>query len=141
MGHVFVSYSPADLAYVEPLVIHIVDNARISTWWSDYERVREDDRDRRMHADIATCFAVVVVMTPDSETSNVVNRTIDVAEGGDKLIFPLLLRGNPFPRLAKLKFEDVTDGRMPSQRFLRRLRDSFGLPPKPWELRYWRMRG
>jgi hypothetical protein len=63
-------------------------------------------------------------MTPDADESDWVTREIDQAEHRCKPIFPLLLKGNRFFRLANLQFEDVTGGRLPSDRYLARLRQA-----------------
>jgi hypothetical protein len=68
---------------------------------------------------IDTCAAFIVIMSPDAEQSSWVNREIGQAEANAKPIYPLLLGGDVFFRLNDLQFETVTDGRMPSEAFVR----------------------
>jgi hypothetical protein len=71
---------------------------------------------------ILDSMTFVVVMTPDSEESEWVEREIMLALDKGKQIFPLLLRGKNFPLLITIQYVDVTDGRMPPQDFYDQLR-------------------
>jgi hypothetical protein len=79
---------------------------------------------------IRASAAFVIVMTPESEESEWVEREILLAQREGKPIFPLLLRGQENPLLITTQYVDVTDGQMPSESFYRRLRrEGTGLPP------------
>jgi hypothetical protein len=128
-GHVFISYRHAepDTAYVEKLATFL-GTAGIVVWF-DREIVSGDRWHALIEQQINTAVAVVVVMSPQASESRWVNREISQAELADKPIFPLLLAGKRFFRLADLHYDDVTEGRMPSARVLARLRDL--LPGQP----------
>jgi len=111
-GHVFLSYSHSgDSAYAESLANHLTQSG-IPVWF-DKEIVVGDRWERVIKDQIDNCIALIVVMTPDAEASMWVSREINYAEAKKKLVFPLLLRGDPFFRLSNIQYENVTDGRMP----------------------------
>ena len=122
---VFLSYSRADEQYANELVDHLrehgidvwIDNA--VDYGSRWARVIKDN--------LQGAAGLMVIMSPDSEDSVWVEREIDEAEMQGKPIFPLLLRGRRFFRLADLQYEDVADGKLPSEEFVQRLRDAIDL--------------
>jgi formylglycine-generating enzyme required for sulfatase activity len=118
-GHVFVSYSRKDQAYARKLANELR--------WRDFEVWMDDRIDygdrwwRTIVQAIRTCAAFVVVMTPDSERSEWVEREVMLALDEEKPIFPLLLRGEKNPLIGNRHYADVTDGQMPPQDFYDRL--------------------
>ena len=71
---------------------------------------------------IETCGAVVVVMSPDSEQSQWVQKEILIAQRDHKPIFPILLEGREFGVLIDLQYQDARDqGQMPDAGFYERL--------------------
>jgi len=127
-GHVFISYRhDDDVLYVRRLTDYLT-NEGVSVW-SDREIVTGDRWDHVIRSKIDTCAALVVVMTPQAESSDWVAREIDQAELMNKPIFPLLLDGQRFFRLSNLHYDDVTDARMPSPSFVTRLRAISGGEP------------
>jgi hypothetical protein len=120
-GHVFISYSRTDRAYVGRLAAHLTDE-EIPVWY-DYEMAAGDRFATVIQHQIDMCAAFIVVLTPASITSEWVDREIQYAEGEGKPVLPLLLE--PCKRhilLAGLNHEDVTGGLLPSAGFLTKLR-------------------
>jgi len=118
-NHVFISYSRKDQDYVHKLEDELrkrgfdswVD-ARIGSgerWW------------RTIVQQIRSCAAFVVVMTPDSEQSDWVEKEVMLALEEGKPVFPLLLRGRRFPILVDRQYVTVSGGRLPPRRFYERL--------------------
>jgi hypothetical protein len=118
-GPVFISYCrEADADYVERLAAYLV-GAGVAVWherpgvtgppWSEIEQ------------HIAGCAAFIVVMTGAARKSAVVNREVDHAELLRRPVFPLLLAGERFFRLAHVRHDNVVGGRMPSADFVDRL--------------------
>jgi hypothetical protein len=70
-------------------------------------------------------------MTSSAENSRWVNLELLRAEELSKPIFPLLLEGRPFFRLADLQYEDVTNGRMPDPEFVERVRRTADVREEP----------
>jgi TIR domain/Bacterial PH domain len=126
-GHVFVSYSRADRAYVEALAAHL-DAAGVSCWY-DHRIVVGDRFDQVIAEQIDTCVAFVVVMTPASYASNWVANEIKYAQDHGKRIVPLLLAGEPFISLTSLDYEDVRGGSMLGPAGVAALRALLGSPP------------
>jgi hypothetical protein len=128
-GHVFVSYSRTDAAYVELLGRHLrgsgvdvwVDsNIDYGTRWELEIRTRID-----------TCSALIVVMSPEAEESPWVANEVSRAQTRQKPVYPLLLRGEGFFRLGHLQHEDVRGDAMPDQRFIATLLHLTPTPPGP----------
>ncbi|MDI1461248.1 TIR domain-containing protein [Catellatospora sp. KI3] len=131
-GRVFLCFSRQhDAAYASRLAAHLAGTGLLpvydtqpmsDTWWSTYTQ-----------AQIDSCDAVVVVMTPESGQDGWVAREIEHARLGGKPIVPLLLRGRPFRDLGAHGHEDVTSGGMPGPDLVRRLgaHPGPGVVPEP----------
>src|SRR5215510_2534581 len=124
MAHIFVSYSKQDVEFMRYLKALLeaegysvwVDEARLTPsvrWWKTIEE------------NISECSAFVIVMSPTASDSDWVEREILMAESEDRPIIPVLLAGNPWPRLANIQYEDMRAGVRAklSQRFLGILRN------------------
>ncbi len=88
MSHIFITYSKKDETKLVPS----------QQWWPTIER------------NIKSCSALIVIMSPNSNESAWVEREILVAENDRKPIFPLLLAGNAWSRLANVQYADVRGG-------------------------------
>jgi hypothetical protein len=118
-GHVFISYSRQDRAYVEQLTTHL-RGAGLNVWADD--RIEPGDQWSAVISEkLKSSCAFVIIMTPAAEQSRWVAREIGLAERFDKPMFPLLLDGEVFWNLAELQTESVAGGTMPSDRFVTRL--------------------
>ena len=118
-GHVFVSYSRKDQDYARSLENDLRKRG-FAVWLDD--RIDYGDRWwRTIVRAVRACAAFIVVMTPDSEESEWVEREVQLALRERKPIFPLLLRGKEFPLLITTQYADVTAGQMPPQDFYDRL--------------------
>jgi WD40 repeat protein len=123
--HIFLSYSHHnDADYATRLAAHIA--AAGLPVWLDRKVVSGDRWHEAIRDKVDSCAATVVVMTPPAEASPWVNREIARAETNGKPIFPLLLAGSPFFRLADLQYEDVSGGGMPTDAFLDQLSRALG---------------
>jgi hypothetical protein len=120
VAHVFISYSHGDREYVERLKKHLVD-AGLSVWTDT-----GIDYGSRWSATIGTqidgCAAFVPVMSEHSRGSEWVRKEILYAQENNKPILPLLLNGKRFIELIHVQDDPVTDGRLPSIRFIDGLR-------------------
>jgi formylglycine-generating enzyme required for sulfatase activity len=118
-GHVFISYTREDQPYTRKLADSL-RNRGFGVWMDD----RIDFGDRWWQTivqAIRASAAFVVVMTPDAEKSEWVEREILLAQGERKPIFPLLLSGQGITLLVTTQYADVTGGRMPPDEFYERL--------------------
>lgn len=119
MPPIFISYSRKDGEYTLRLVEELerrgfavwIDQ-RIeggSKWWREItERIRE-------------CCAMIVVMTPNSEQSDMVEKEILLAQEEKKKVVPLLLRGKRFDFFVNVQCTDVTSGELPPEDFYKQL--------------------
>jgi hypothetical protein len=106
MSHIFISYSSQDIEFVRYLRTLLesegfavwVDEARLTPgagWWKDIEQ------------NIERCAAFIVVMSPNAYESDWVEREILLAEHRKKPIYPVLLTGNAWSRMANIQYEDM----------------------------------
>lgn len=109
MAHVFISYSKQDIDFARHLRRLLVaqgfsvwlDESRLapsSRWWTEIE------------SNIERSAALIVIMSPHARDSDWVEREILYAERLNKPIFPVLLAGEDWPRLANLQYADMRDG-------------------------------
>jgi hypothetical protein len=100
--------------------------AAIPTWY-DVEVENGEPFSQKIQQAIDECFAFVVVLSPASVASEWVLREFSRSVRKDKPRCPLLrIQCDPPIELDGVQQEDVTDGRMPSARFVARLRDLSG---------------
>jgi TIR domain len=122
-GHVFLSYGHGSAGpYVESVAKYLT-LVGVPVWF-DRKIIAGEPWDDVVLAKIDACVAVILVMTPQARASKVVSGEVTYAQDKGKPVIPLLLEGSPFSflTLSKINFEDVTDGRMPSERLTARLR-------------------
>jgi tetratricopeptide (TPR) repeat protein len=119
-GHVFVSYSRADGAYMERLVSEL-GRRELDVW---VDRNIEFGRKWRAEIDdrIRDCGAFVPIMSPTAEGSDYVALEVSSAVAAEKRILPLLLSGEVFATLEAYQFADVRAGELPPEAWFGRLR-------------------
>ncbi len=117
--HVFISYARHDQAYARQLAADLSAHG-LGVWIDD----RIDFGDRWWQTivqAVRASAAFVVVMTPEAEQSEWVEREIMLALDEGKPVFPLLLRGKCFPIFNTKQFANVSAGQMPPDSFYERL--------------------
>jgi formylglycine-generating enzyme required for sulfatase activity len=120
MADVFISYSKKDNEYVGKLTAYL-ENEGLSVWVDD----RIDYGDRwwlTIVTNIRKCAAMVVVMTPEGEKSDWVQKEYFYANNLGKPLIPLLLKDECFPFFVTHQYHDVRDGSMPPKKFIASLR-------------------
>lgn len=125
MSHVFVSYAREDKHYVHNLCAQIRD--RGFTPWIDEDIEYGERWFKIISKAIEECAALIVVMTPEAEESEWVEKEILMAmEKYKKPIFPLLLRGEVFDLLISKQFIklDKKNDYLPPVSFYRNLAKS-----------------
>jgi hypothetical protein len=120
MSHVFISYKRSDQGYARRLANDLRGHG-FDVWIDDRIDFGERWWQTIVQA-IKDCGAFVVVMSPEAEKSEWVEKEIMLAKREPKPILPLLLKGKVFAILIDTQFADVTGERMPSEEFYRRLR-------------------
>jgi formylglycine-generating enzyme required for sulfatase activity len=127
-GYVFISYAREDQIYARKLANDL--RARGFETWMD-DRIDFGDRWwQTIVQAVRASAAFIVVMTPDAEQSEWVEKEILLAQRERKPIFPLLLRGQEFPLLITVQYADVTSGQMPPAPFYERLARVASAKPK-----------
>jgi hypothetical protein len=122
MAQIFISYSKQDIAFARHLRT-LLQNAGFEVWL-DEKLIPSTQWWRVLEAEIKASRALVVIMSPASAESRWVEREILVAENANLPIFPVLLAGEGWSRLADIQFEDMTAGLSATlpQRFIDALR-------------------
>jgi formylglycine-generating enzyme required for sulfatase activity len=126
---VFISYGHQDSAYARALAEDLRGRG-IDAWMDD--RIDFGDRWwRKIVSRLRACSAFVVVMTPEAEESEWVEREVHLALREKKPIIPLCLQGEGFALLITIQYVNVRDGRLPPPRFYRLLDTALGRPAEP----------
>ncbi len=117
--HVFISYSRADKLYAEALYVDL--QKRSIPIWKDNQIEVSDIWWDEIEKAIRNSFAFIVIMSPKSKQSAWVKKEIHLAQDLELPIFPLLLKGDRFPLLGDIQFENVTNGLLPTEKFYTKL--------------------
>jgi TIR domain len=96
MKHIFISYSRKDSETVDKIVARL-DEDKFDTW-IDREEIHGGDlwREEIVEA-IDKAYAFVLMLSPDSVASDNVRKEVDLAEGANKALVPLLLASVKLP--------------------------------------------
>jgi formylglycine-generating enzyme required for sulfatase activity len=109
MPHIFISYSKTDIDFARHLR-HLLEAAGFAVWM-DESRLHPSARWwPEIENNIEACAAFIIVMSPHSRESEWVERELLYAERREKPIFPVLLAGEDWPRLANIQFADMRAG-------------------------------
>ncbi|MBK8020539.1 MAG: toll/interleukin-1 receptor domain-containing protein [Chloroflexi bacterium] len=108
MAQLFISYSRQDIEFARYLR-GLLQAAGFEVWM-DERLVPSTQWWRMLEEQIKASSALIVVMSPSSAESRWVEREILVAENSNMAIFPLLLDGPHWSRLADIQYEDFTAG-------------------------------
>lgn len=117
----FISYAHEDAAYVGRLASHL-RGFDLPLWFDGDGKIgarfTQEIRER-----IRSAFAVIVVMSPDAEASEWVEREILEGQLRGRDFVPILLKGERLFLLACSTYFDARDGALPDERVIRLLRD------------------
>ncbi|GIE97280.1 toll/interleukin-1 receptor domain-containing protein [Paractinoplanes rishiriensis] len=117
-GHVFVSYSREDRAYVDRMAAHL-SAAGVEVWF-DHRMLAGDRFDDVLAQQIETAAAVIAILTPTSVKSDWVRRELHHSVAHHVPLRPLMLRQCDLPLiLAGIHYEEVISGAMPSEDLVR----------------------
>jgi hypothetical protein len=123
-GNVFISYSRRDSEYVTRLVSYL--RGHNLPVWADSSLNYGDHWEDVICREIDNCAAFVPVMSPDAWDSPWVRNEVSRARLKQRPILPLLLAGDYFFGLSHLEAENVTEGQLPTEGFVERLRGLTG---------------
>ncbi|MEL7432882.1 MAG: toll/interleukin-1 receptor domain-containing protein [Chloroflexota bacterium] len=119
MTHIFISYSRRDTDYVEQLERRLASEG-FQVWRDNHIRTG-DAWWQVVKANIESCSAIVVVMSPAAAESLWVMRETAIADYLGKRAFPLLLDGSAtddaWSIYSFVHHTDVQDGRLPDATF------------------------
>jgi len=108
MDHIFISYSTQNGNYANKLADKLRDE-RFNVWIDNASLLSSDDWIKSIDHAIITCSAFLVVMTPQSNQSEWVQREVALAVKLRKPIFPVLLAGESWGGIlfTRIQHEDV----------------------------------
>jgi len=107
MAQIFISYSKQDIEFARHLRA-LLQAAGFEIWMDEERLVPSTKWWRTIEANIKSSAAFVVIMSSASAESRWVEREILVAENANISIFPVLLSGDGWSRLADIQFADFT---------------------------------
>jgi hypothetical protein len=116
MSHIFISYSKDDIEFAKHLRSLLQDKG-FAVWMDETKLTPSQEWWPEIEKNIISCAAFIVIMSPSSQASKWVEREILVAEAKEnpKPIFPVLLAGKGWTRLANIQFQNMTAGESISQ--------------------------
>ena len=121
MGHIFISYSKKDILYAEKLV-NALRREGFNPWVDVDELGAGTHWQVRLHEQINTCDAYVLIMSRNSKASQWVPDELVTAKNKNKPIFPVLLDDTElFLAIQTIQCEDVRGGKLPSESFYEQL--------------------
>jgi hypothetical protein len=109
MAHIFISYSKQNIDFARHLRA-MLQEAGFSVWMDEAQLIASERWWPTIEQSINGCSAFIIIMSPQSKTSDWVEREILFAERLRKPIFPVLLSGESWPRLANIQFADMQAG-------------------------------
>ncbi|HEX2906134.1 MAG TPA: SUMF1/EgtB/PvdO family nonheme iron enzyme [Phototrophicaceae bacterium] len=124
MSHIFISYSKKDREYARKLADKLL--AEGFDVWIDDRIDYGEDWWRTIVRNICSASAFIVIMTPDSDTSEWVQREVTLADKHKIPAFPLWLEGDfhnseNWAIYVRTQYADVRGGMLPSDDFYLRL--------------------
>ncbi|MBZ0289589.1 MAG: HEAT repeat domain-containing protein, partial [Anaerolineae bacterium] len=122
--HVFLSYKHQDSTFANDLIRRV--QAAGFTLWVDADQLRAGENWREtINLAIKDSFALVVIITPESKTSEYVTYEWAFAQGAGVKIVPVLLRPTKLhPQLEVLQYLDFSDPYVqPWERLIARLKE------------------
>jgi hypothetical protein len=120
MSHIFISYSRKNIEYAKKLQ-KALERKKYLVWRDENEILPGDNWLQSIFDGVKKCSLLVVIMTPDSLDSKYVEREILVAETLKKPTIPLLLEGDCFLFFINTQYDNVSGGKLPSEKFYKKL--------------------
>src|SRR5262245_42327611 len=109
MSHIFISYAKGDIEFARYLRL-LLQKAGFHVWIDERGIEPSDDWWETIERNILACAALVVVMSPRAQDSRWVKRELLLAEDQQKPLFPVLLEGKVWSRLADIQAIDMSAG-------------------------------
>jgi hypothetical protein len=121
MPYAFLSYSRKDQAAIHSLAAYLAQEE--IPQWVDNQLEYGESWEEVIIQRIQDSAVFLIAMSPSAMESAFVNREIDMALANRKLIIPILVSGEPFPKLQSYQFVRLLATDDPKTKFIERLRD------------------
>lgn len=126
MSQVFISYSRKDSNYAMKLC-GALETYNIP-YFIDQERIEAGEKwPERLIEEVMKSEVFIVIMSPDSATSEWVNKELDLALRNKHHIMPLLVKGDVWGKLSDIQSEDVSNYQIPHTKFFALIRKKLDL--------------
>ncbi len=109
MSHIFISYSRRDVDFARYLRA-LLEAEGFLVWMDETRLTPGEDWWDMIVANVDSCAAFLVVMSAAGTKSKWVKREILRAEQQERPIFPVLVAGDAWSRLADIQYEDMRAG-------------------------------
>jgi hypothetical protein len=111
MTNIFISYSKEDIEFARH-VRKLLQDVGFTVWMDEIRLTPSERWWTSIEYNIIVCSAFIVIMSPNAQQSNWVEREILVAENRKhpKPIFPILFSGEVWSRLANFQYYDMQAG-------------------------------
>ena len=119
MGHIFISYSHKDAAYVHSLREKLIFEGY--EVWIDDRIDYGDEWPMVIQEHLDTCDAFILIATESAYKSRWVQKEVTRAQRINKPFFPLLLSGGPWLSIESTQYVDIRDKSLPPKKFYQRL--------------------
>ena len=106
-SYIFISYASEDIEFVYHLT-RLLEQEQFKIWMDKKRLVVGHDWWQEIEEGIINCDAFIIVMSPNSKESGWVKRELLLAEKEEKLIFPILFKGEIWSRLADKQYTDMS---------------------------------
>jgi hypothetical protein len=107
MSHIFISYSKTDIDFARYLR-RLLEEQGFPVWMDEIGLTASDRWWRTIEQQIESSAAMIVIMSPAAAESDWVEREILLAEKRKRPLYPVLLAGEAWTRLANIQFESMT---------------------------------
>ncbi len=105
MSHIFISYSRKNIRFAKNSVKALQKDFEV---WFDKNNIRAGMKwSEEIENAIETCFAFVLIMSPDSKESDWVEKELLHAQDNNRTIIPILLDGQAFFALKNVQYIDM----------------------------------
>lgn len=109
MAQIFISYSKHNIDFARHLR-DMLQQAGFEVWMDEIRLATSQHWAQTLETSITGCTIFMIILSPESKTSQWVARELLLAERLNKPVFPILYSGDVWWNLANIQYEDMRDG-------------------------------
>lgn len=108
MSQIFISYSKQNIDFAR-MLRRKLETAGFPVWMDESALLASERWWHRIEENVRACSAFIVIMSDESANSDWVERELLLAERLRKPIFPILIEGEPWSRLANIQYVPMVE--------------------------------